>query len=258
MLFEKSLRVLLGIELIFLMVGCTPVPGVPISETSIPSLSPPTPTTPPVQNTPTVEVTDKFIIYPSPTGNSGGVESLTFSPDGQTLASMYKNGEIILWDVATRQNIRSFMGGGETGGLGMMTGLAFSPDGKSLVSKVNGMTITLWDVATGQSIEVVKDLGFGNGMALMPDGKMLAYGQCAELDSGPRCARYEIILWDVATRQPVGQPLRFRRCRVGSALAAVQSGWQNPGSDEFRDNRVGQDRTVRCGHPPVHCVTNWG
>ena len=183
----------------------------------------------PVQNTPTVEATDKFIIYPSPTDNSGGVEGLTFSPDGQTLASMYKNGEIILWDVATRQNIRSFMGGGETGGLGMMTGLAFSPDGKSLVSKVNGMTITLWDVATGQSIEVVKDLGHGNGMALRPDGKMLAYGQCAELDSGPRCARYEIILWDVATRQPVGQPSDStlpRQLRSGCCSVRMEKPWQ--------------------------------
>jgi WD40 repeat protein len=90
-----------------------------------------------------------------------------------------------------------------------MTGIAFTPDGKSLVSKVNGLTITLWDVATGQSIDVVRDLAHGNGMALCPDGTMLAYGQCAELDSGSRCSQYEIILWDAATHQPASQPLRF-------------------------------------------------
>jgi WD40 repeat protein len=245
MVLAKSLRILLGIELIFLVVGCSLVSGVPISEASTPTLSPQIPTTPPVQDTPTVEATYKPIIYQSPTGNSGGVEGLAFSPDGSSLASMYKNGEIILWDVATRQNIRSFMGGGETGGLGTMTGIAFSPDGKFLVSKVNGMTITLWDVATSQSIDVVRDLGYGNGMALNPDGKMLAYGQCAELDSGSRCTQYEIILWDVATHQPAGQPLRFNVAALaplwllfspdGKTLAVMSSGTTGSGKIELFD-----------------------
>ncbi len=212
MLHTKSLRMWLCIGLVLLAVGCIPATGTPTPVASTPSLSSPPSTAPPVQNTPTVAATVKLIIGQPLTDNSGGVEGLAFSPDGKALASIYENGEITLWDVDTRRTIRSFIGEGETGGLGMMTGVAFSPDGKSLVSAsyANGLTITLWDVATGQSIDVERDLSHGNGMALSPDGKMLAYGKCEELDSWSHCSQYEIILWDVVTRQPIGQPLRFR------------------------------------------------
>jgi WD40 repeat protein len=51
---------------------------------------------------------------------------------------------------------------------------------------------------------------FGAGMALSPDGKMLAYGWCGGRDpNNSVCVQYEITLWDVATRQPIGQPLKF-------------------------------------------------
>lgn len=172
---------------------------------------------------------------------------MAFSPDGKTLASLYKNGEIILRDIDTRQNVRSYMGGGETGELGMMTGIAFSPDGKSLVSKANGLTIILWDVATGQSIEIVRDLSHGDGMALSPDGKMLAYGKCAEFATYASwiCVQYEIILWDVATRQPVGQPPKFSVGAPaplgllfspdGKTLAVMSSGITGSGKIELFD-----------------------
>ncbi len=212
MLLAKSLRMRLGVGLILLAVGCTPASGARMPEASTPSLSPPSPTAPPVQNTSTVETTVKIIIGQPPSDNSGGVEGLAFSPDSKALASIYENGEIILWDLETRRTIRSFPGEGGTGGLGAMTSMAFSPDGKSLVSAsyANGLTITLWDVTTGQSIEVERDLSHGNGMVLSPDGKLLAYGKCVELDPASHCSQYEIILWDVATRQPNGQPPRFR------------------------------------------------
>ncbi len=244
MLRTKSLWILLDIGLILLAGGCASTSGtsMPVASTPLPS---PTPTTTSVPETSTAEVPARLVIGQPPADNNGGVEGLAFSPDGKALASLYKNGKIVLWDLATRQNIQSFPGTGETGELGMMPGFAFSPDGKSLVSKSDGGTPVLWDVATGQSIEVEKGLVRGNGMALSPDGRLLAYGKCAKLDSLSICDQYEIVLWDMATRQPVGQSLFFdvtARAPLGllfspdgQTLAAMSSGTTGSGKIELFD-----------------------
>jgi WD40 repeat protein len=193
---------------------------------------------------PVAEATVKLIIEPPP-DQSGGVEALSFHPDGKILASLYKNGGIILWDVDARQNIQSFNGGGETGELGFISGFAFSPDGKLLVSKANGGTPTLWDIATSQPIEVESGLSHGDGMALSSDGKRLAYGKCQELDAWSHCSQYEIILWDTDTRQPDG-PLLFFQVGApapfgllfspdGKILAALSSGTTGSGKIELFD-----------------------
>lgn len=243
LLAKSSRRMCLGIGFVLLVMGCTPISGTPIPETSQPSPSPLALTMPPVQNTATVEATVNFIMDQFLADHSGGVEGLAFSPDSRTLASIYKDGTIVLWDVNTRQSIRSFAGGGETGGLGMMLGFAFSPDGKSLATKANGVAPVLWDVATGQSIEVESGLSHSDGMALSSDGKLLAYGKCEGLDSAAHCSQYEIALWGMDTHQFVGPPLSFRVYAPaplgllfspdGKILAAMSSGTTGSGQIEL-------------------------
>ena len=208
MLLTKSVKMWL-IGLVLLAVRCTSVSTTPMPTASPPSLPPSTSTAPSAQNTPTAETPAQLTIIQPPSENNGEAVGLAFHPDGKVLASLYRSGKIILWDVDTRQIIQSLPGGGEIGGLGIMSGFTFSPDGKSLVSKSNGGTPIFWDVVTGQSIEAERDLMRGNGMVLSPDGKLLAYGKCTKLDASSICNRYEIILWDVLTHQPVGQPLIF-------------------------------------------------
>ncbi len=126
-------------------------------------------------------------------------------------------------------------------------GLAFSPDGNTLVSasNANGLTIALWNIATGQIIDSDRDLShYDDGMALSPDGKTLAYGKCGEYDPS-HCAQYEIILWDVATRQPIGQPPIFHVGALaplellfspdGKTLAAMSSGTTGSGIIQLFD-----------------------
>lgn len=200
MLRTKSLQILLAIGLMVLVVGCTLVSTTLTPEAPSPFPLTLTPTMLPRQNTVAAETQVRFIIDQPLVEQIGGVEGLAFSPDGKTLASLYKNGEIILWDVDTHQSVLLLTGGGETGGLGMMPGFTFSPDGKWLVSKANGGTPVLWDVATGQEIEVESGLTHSDGLALSLDGKLLAYGKCEELNSQSHCGQYEIVLWDVTTR----------------------------------------------------------
>jgi WD40 repeat protein len=63
--------------------------------------------------------------------------SVAFSPDGRTLAAGTLNGEIKLWNLATRREMVTFKGHTTIVGV-----VAFSPDGRMLAS-AGGETLRL-------------------------------------------------------------------------------------------------------------------
>ena len=75
-------------------------------------------------------------------GQKGEVRSLTFSPDGKTLASGDDKGMIKLWDVTGGKELASF-----TGHAGNVICLTISADGKVLASSGQDKKIKLWDAA---------------------------------------------------------------------------------------------------------------
>ena len=100
------------------------------------------------------------------------VFSVSFSPDGTTLASGSWDGTVKLWDVATGTNIATLQG--HSSGV---SSVSFSPDGTTLASGSSDDTVKLWDVATGTNIATLQ--GHTNGVSSVsfsPDGTTLASG----------------------------------------------------------------------------------
>ena len=119
------------------------------------------------------------------TGHTYGVESVVFSPNGQTLASGSLDQTVRLWDVHTGQCLKTL-----SDHTGWVVSVAFSPDGRILASGSADQTIRLWDIYTGQSLKTLS--GHTNpvwSVAFSPDGHILASGS---MDG-------TIKLWDVQT-----------------------------------------------------------
>ena len=76
-------------------------------------------------------------------GHMHDIYSITFSPDGTTIASGSVDETIRLWDAVTGKHKATFMGH-----KGTIASLAFSPDGKILASGSFDGTIRLWELSS--------------------------------------------------------------------------------------------------------------
>lgn len=101
----------------------------------------------------------------------GSVNSMSFAPDGQTIACGLQSGAIALHRVDTGELLHP-----EHGHLAMIDALAISPDGSMVATAGAESTIRLWDRATGKLLRCL-DSDDPNGvrsLAWSPDGKHLA------------------------------------------------------------------------------------
>jgi WD40 repeat protein len=150
-------------------------------------------------------------------GHTGLVSALAFAPDGKTLATCTRQGEVKLWAVASAREKRTlsqsgrfvldlaFLSDGST--LATSWSEPFGKDGKTLPTSYTGREvkgyrggIKLWDTSTGQERGVLQRQSPRgvNKIALTPDGKILAAKEFwRENDS--KDSKSCIALWDVAT-----------------------------------------------------------
>ena len=153
-------------------------------------------------------------------GQTGSVQSVVFSPDGNLLASASLNdtvNTVKLWEVATGKTISTLEGHVDR------AFAAFSPDGSLLAySSVNGMR--LWDVEKQETITTFT--GDVWSVTFSPDRTLLAYLEHSELF--PSELTSTVKLWDVAQEKTianVGEHIGI----LGSLLG--DSVWFSPDGD---------------------------
>jgi WD40 repeat protein len=152
-------------------------------------------------------------------GHAEQVQSVAISPEGQTLASGSFDGTIVLWDVATHQQL----GRPLVGHTGKVYSVTFSSDGQTLASGGEEGSIIFWDVASREVRERFESgAGEVRSVALSLDGKTLAVGS---FDGSIR-------LWDIGTQKPLGPPLQGHTQLVGSVAFSPDSQRLASGSDD--------------------------
>ncbi|HEV2666644.1 MAG TPA: AAA-like domain-containing protein, partial [Blastocatellia bacterium] len=102
--------------------------------------------------------------------SAGGVLSVSFSPDGQTLAVASYDRTVKLYSVATLNLLRTFKGHGVA-----VDSLAFSSNGRLLVTSGRDGVVKLWDVKNDQDSELNMQVSMMS-VAFSIDGHYLAAG----------------------------------------------------------------------------------
>ena len=103
------------------------------------------------------------------TGHTSAVSSVSFSPDGLTLASG-SGREIRVWEVSRGVHLRTL-----TGHTDPVFSVAFSPDGQTLASASRDETVRLWEVSRGVHLRTLTGhTDPVSSVSFSPDGQTLA------------------------------------------------------------------------------------
>jgi WD40 repeat protein len=160
-----------------------------------------------------------------PDGASGGAVGAGFGPAGRILVIADGNGDIYLWNVATRRQVAVLTDAHATDpdSTSGINAVAFSPDGTT-VAVGDDLQTTIWNVATHRVAATLTDPSAGsqenggivNAVAFGPDGTL------ADGDGNG-----DVYVWDVARRQviaTIGQPVDPLRCN---------GAYNQPGEDGY-------------------------
>ena len=173
-------------------------------------------------------------------GYTDTVLSVAFSPDGKTLASGDNDYTVLLWDMATRQQI-----GLPLNDTGAVNAVAFSPDSKTLAAGNADGTVQLWDVTTPlpASSRFANGQASVNRVAFSADGKTLATGD----------ADGSIRLWNVATRRPIGGSFTVDAGQVYSLAFSPDGRTLATGSADGKVRLwdMATHRQLRLGNPDI-------
>lgn len=176
------------------------------------------------------------------TNDSFIVESVTFTPDGKTLASGNFDGTIKLWDVESGRELRTLMG--HFRGISSVRSVALNADGNTLASAGWDTTIKLWDIRSGKELTTLT--GHSNSVssvAFSSDGKTLASGS----------KDTTIKLWDVRSRKELrtlkGLKGRYEVLSVAfSSDGKTLASGSNDNTIQLWDVKSGKESRTLKGH----------
>ncbi|MCO6459653.1 MAG: protein kinase [Pirellulaceae bacterium] len=177
------------------------------------------------------------------------IRHVAYSPDGTLIAAATNNGQVQLWDAATRQLRRELRHGV------LVSCLAFSPDGTQLASsgasapRRDAADVKVWSVATGELVRTLQGhTDWIYGVEFDPLGRWLA-----------TCGGDETIrLWDAGSGE-LRQTLEGHDDNVLKLAFSPDGRWLASGGRDrtvrIWDLESGQERRVLRGHESqVSCV----
>ena len=101
-------------------------------------------------------------------GHQDSVKSVSFSPDGKTLATASDDNTARIWDLQGNQ-LALFSGHQDS-----VKSVSFSPDGKTLATASHDKTVRVWDLQGNQLALFSGHQDSVNSVSFSPDGKTLA------------------------------------------------------------------------------------
>ena len=140
-----------------------------------------------------------------------GVESVSFSPDGQISATVNGGFRVHLRHATTGERLQTIRGVRRNSYLFMPDNVVFSPDGNTLAGGGSDGIVRLWDIKTGTERQIPTGDYGGLKVAFSPDGNTLGTVPLLHI-GGP------VLLWDVNT----GKQLR-EFTADGSGLSRIFS-----------------------------------
>jgi len=126
---------------------------------------------------PAIAIAEGFSIQ----AHSSAIRSVSFSPDGTTLASGSADKQIKIWDLYGRE-LQIFKGHDEA-----VRSVSFSPDGKSLISASLDCTARIWQIDSRAQQVLHGHIAAVRSITFSPDGQHIASGS---LDD-------QIKIWDL-------------------------------------------------------------
>ena len=129
---------------------------------------------------------------------TGAAASLDFSPDSELIVTGLMDGQVVLWDAATGEEVRRWQAHEDS-----VTSALFSPDGERILTGSLDRTIRLWERASGKELLVINSPGAIFKLAYDPLGEWAVSGagdsNPADVSAPDTVVDRTVRVWDLQT-----------------------------------------------------------